>query len=305
MKIFDKNLFPENFRALRINNSRCRKTGKMQSDAITERLNKTGEIYFHSITSYTDIIETSQGEKFIIANENVGLNCFAATKKIKSDIINNNYIVDEIPKDAIKFFSIPEKEINENKCMLIDINAAYPNVLKKYGIISQETFDYLMSIKKLDRLRAIGALATNKIKFKIKSGEILEHEIINDAAMSQFYFLCCYEIGIILEKCENIAKNTFRFGANTDHSFLFSWFDGIYIKHDHVTKSNIMAVIENEGYECKVVNLDFFKAIPKNEKIEISWKEENKKVKKIILQNKSINNFKKYKNTLINYSEKQ
>jgi hypothetical protein len=201
---------------------------------------------------------------------------------------------------------LPEKKIYIENAMLIDINGAYPNVLKKYGCISEDTFNYLMGIKKIDRLRAIGSLATNKIKLEIVNGEVIDFEILQNKELAQFYFLCCFEIGNILKECENISKNAYQYSVNyIENSFLFSWFDGIYIKSDHVTKAKIMEYIENSGYKCSVDILEYFESIPKNEKIFIRWKEKGKKEKSIILQNKSLNNFVRWKTQLKNHVKKE
>jgi hypothetical protein len=54
---------PDKFRAIEINNSRCKKTGKSQVDIIVEILNKEKQYYEHEITSYTDVIKNRKWNK--------------------------------------------------------------------------------------------------------------------------------------------------------------------------------------------------------------------------------------------------
>ena len=264
------------FQTVNILNKKCRYSGKTQTDLICDKLNESGEPYTVTLTTYTDTI-TTESRKYIISNEYLNPLCFAAHSKIKKDIKESELIIDLIPRDAISYFSKPRANLDYKKAMLIDINNAYPSVLLRNEIIKPDTFEFLMKINKIDRLRAIGMLATNKMKLTIQNGEVIATEKIYNEELGNYYFFCCYEIGELLKQCENTAGN----------DFLFSWFDGIYIKHNHNTAAYIMETIEDAGYLYKKIQLDKFKttANKKNNSLKIQWIEKDKEEKTLILNN--------------------
>ena len=223
-----------------IRQSVCTITGKNQTDIYLERFSKIDGKTILLMTTYTDTIISPEGEKIIVAEKDTRKVVFIASKMIEKDFENSEIIADEIPVSAIKFYQLSEKEFFHESGILIDIKAAYPSILKSIGAISEQTFDFLMNLKKVERLKAIGMLASNKIKIEIENGIYSNPEALPLGKNAVVYFIAAYEIGEILHKCKVAAGN----------DFLFYWFDGIYIKTNYSAAAKIMKTIKNSGLDC-------------------------------------------------------
>jgi len=220
----------------------CRITGKNQTDILIERYGKNEGEYFLEMTGYTDSVISQTGQKTIIAEGNTKNRTFAASKKIVSDYLESNIILENIPVDAIKYFKYKNQEFNYDLAILIDIKAAYPSVLKNTGIIKEETFNYLMKLPKLERLKSIGMLASEKIKMTFEKGKLIKTEKGKEAIYKDIYFYAAFETGEILHELSQINKE----------DFLFYWFDGIYIKSNWLYAAEIMKRLKDKNYEFSV-----------------------------------------------------
>jgi len=277
----------------RIKDTVCKITGKSQTDYLLEKLSKKPGAYYLEMTGYTDKITDQSGNVTIVAPSDMRNIVFAANKLIISDYLKSGIEIENVPRKGINYFQFNRKEFNEPGSILIDLKAAYPSMLLKYEIITPETYDFLMQLKKGERLKAIGMLASKKIKVKMCQGEENEFIEVPEGKYSDLFFFAAYETGDLLNRLKQIAKD----------KFLFFWFDGIYIKKDYFLLGEICEEITKFGLSFSVSNLETFKAEKtKNNNFKISWKEvtnsekgiiKNPKTKTLILPNKPRNQFRK------------
>mgnify|MGYP003342268915 CR=1 FL=1 len=171
---------------------------------------------------------------------------------IKSDIRKSNFVLDVIDKRRIQYYGIakwilanPEKPIPSD-IVLIDINSAYPTTLLNSGAITPETFARLQSIPKLARLKSIGALATNKVRFEYHDGKLTSFRLLEgkEKWMEAYYYYCALKVG----------ETIFDLSQIYPEHFLFFWFDGIYFTPD-VNENIVQIVLKNNGYGSKVQRL--------------------------------------------------
>jgi len=246
-----------------IRQTKCRISGKNQTDLLIEKYGKNKGEYYLEMTGYTDSVISQNKQKTIIAEGRTDIKTFAASKKIISDYENSNIILENIPTDAVKYYKYKNNEFNYELAILIDIKAAYPSVLKNTGIITEETFNYLMRLKKIDRLKSIGMLASEKIRLVFENGNLIRTEKGNEAKYKDIYFYAAYEIGEILHELSQINKN----------DFLFYWFDGIYIKSNWLLAAEIMKRLKEKNYDFSISWIRNFSAKKINENLKISWTE--------------------------------
>jgi hypothetical protein len=246
-----------------IRQTKCRISGKNQTDLLIEEYGKNEGEYFLEMTGYTDSVISQNKQKTIIAEGRTDIKTFAASKKIISDYENSNIILENIPTDAVKYYKYKNQEFHFDLAILIDIKAAYPSVLKNTGIITENTFNYLMRLKKLDRLKSIGMLASEKIRLVFENGNLIRTEKGNEAKYKDIYFYAAYEIGEILHELSQINKS----------DFLFYWFDGIYIKSNWLLAADIMKKLNEKNYEFSVSWIRNFSAKKINDNLKISWTE--------------------------------
>lgn len=275
----------------RIKNTPCKFTGKNQTDLLLEKCRKNEGDYFLELTGYTDKITDQSGNSTIVAPSDMRNQVFIASKKIIKDYNESEIIIENIPRGAIHYFSHKRKPFQYDEAVIIDIKAAYPSILKSTGIITEDTYEYLMNLRKSERLKSIGMLATKKIKLKLNQNQE-KPEIIptEEGKYADLYFYAAYEIGEILKQCENIAKG----------EFLFFWFDGIYLKGRNWQQvGEVCEIIKNAGLNYSVgVLKNFYTKKTKNGNLKIGWTEirnsekgiyTNPKEKILILPNKPQN----------------
>lgn len=269
--------------------TKCKITGKNQTDLLIERYGKDEGEYILEMTGYTDAVINQKNEKVIIAEGSTRIKTFAASKKIIADYLESNIILENIPVDAVKYYKYKQQEFHYDLAILIDIKAAYPTVLKNTGIIKEETYNYLMELPKLDRLKAIGMLASEKLRFVFNKGKLIRTEKSSEAAYKDIYFYAAYETGEILHELSMLNRQ----------DFLFYWFDGIYIKSNWLYAAEIMKRLKEKNYEFSVSWIKDFKSKKINENLKFYWTEitnsqkkiEKPKQKSLLLPNKPKNSY--------------
>ena len=256
---------------INILNEDCKISKKTQYEIFFNKFKKLKEFKIIQ-TSYTTMFESNDlNFKYLISDERLKKSVFIARQKIKSDYIKSNIIIDNINSNQINFFSFIPKIKNTKSCYLIDIKNAYPTALLNNNIITKETFNYLNKLSKLNKLRAIGSLAVKKTIKHYKNGELIDFEKIPRNEIGVVYFYAAFLIGELIFNCELIAKE----------NFLFSWFDGVYINNDINKAKEISEYLLKQGYENKIIKLNYFNTeLSGNKSIEVCWCEN--KIDKII-----------------------
>lgn len=215
----------------------------MHPKAVKERtdfLDAMRASYEISISNYTTKINTpKRAIQFLKTKQSNRM--FAAVTKIKKDV--SLIEPPDINKMALKYFSINNQYINTVQFSIynFDLTAAYPSILFQDGIISKETFVYLKSISKMERLAAIGMLASKKNIFEVKAGKLISHSV-NVSPLENFFWYAVKKVNSIMEEMKLFC------GAK----FLFYWVDAVYFLADETIKEVMpFILLENHGIESK------------------------------------------------------
>jgi hypothetical protein len=255
-----------------IRNTPCELTGLSRTEKILNDISKNEGKYYLEQTTYTDTIIDQNQNKIIVAPNFTANNTFIASKKIISDYEKSGIYLENIPQSVIRYYNLNNNEFFFERAILIDINAAYPTALKNTGIISEETFNFLMRLKKIQRLKAIGMLASSKFVYEFEKGELISTRKTDRNKYADIYFYASYEIGEILQKCSVLNKN----------DFLFYWFDGIYIKPNWIYAAEIMQLLKENNFEFSVSWIENFSSKELKNCIKIIWTELTHSENKII-----------------------
>lgn len=263
-------------------------------NTINLSLNSADQLIEKFMTDCKDFEVSSTGYSTIIKLGNVNYFCHDAINsggrkniltyrsKIMADIKKKEINFDFVPSSKVRYYELGK--ITEKIPSVVynfDISAAYPSALHKLGFISDEVMSGLMKLKKVDRLKAIGSIATRKTITKFIKGVPQDAEIKENKIGRDIFFLLCYEIGELMFEIRTKIN-----------SFLFFWFDGIYFT-DINEKDIINKIITEKGYLCKFEQLTEFTKIidEENDRIKINYLKENKKKSFNLPINYKINKF--------------
>jgi hypothetical protein len=143
----------------------------------------------------------------------------------------------------------------------IDISKAYATCLLNSGLICERTFRFLNSLKKHERLPAVGMIAKRTILYRYNEGSCLSFEQQN-AKWTNIFFYVVHQVNEIMQHCVNLAG---------EH-FCFYWVDGIFIDYriDKQTLQEIENFLWDSGFAFKYENVENFRAHRSDEKIYIT-----------------------------------
>lgn len=213
-----------------------------------------------SYTGYTGMIKNQTENKNYFFIKSTTKSPFKYTQKIKSEIKKSDIWLDAISSKNIKFFKVNNiKPMTYKKVYNVDINGAYPNALRILGLISNELFNELMKLDKIERLKAIGMLATNKTVFIFKDGVQIDVKKKSDELMRNVWLSLCHYTGEAIEAVRVDLK-----------SFLFFWFDGIYFT-DASEAEGAISKLKEFGFESKLEVLTNFKVKEKSDNLFITY----------------------------------
>ncbi len=168
-----------------------------------------------TLTNYTTTIEYN-GKQIKYITEDMSIRAFAGANKIKKDI--NEFTANEYPsikKSELVYFDLMKHKIYQGETVYcVDIKSAYATILLNDGFISKETYNYLSTLKKKERLAAVGMLAARKDNFYFNGRELTGHQ--KDISKYENYFWWA-----VLRTSEIMRKISFD-------SSVFFWVDGIY-----------------------------------------------------------------------------
>jgi hypothetical protein len=181
---------------------------------------------------------------------------FIAGAMIKKDCIKKP--IPFIDKNELHFFNYNFSQFNKIKNNFfygIDIKSAYATILLNNDYLSKKTFNYIQSLPKLDRLGAIGMLASNKkIFFFDENNNLIDCQNIVSKNEGYFYF-CVKELNRIMDLIQSKIN-----------SYLFFWVDCIYFSNpkdiiiieNELKKLNFNYTIKNmANYQIKDKKLTF------------------------------------------------
>lgn len=195
-------------------------------------------------SSYSTVIETEKTQIRFITNNYTNA-VFMASQKIKTDVKNSDL------GKAIMAGNYPTQNYDSRngqesgswpKIVNIDIRSAYATCLLNSGLITQDTYDFVQKIPKVERLPAMGMLARNQLIINFEKGlPVSNKRDVADTAQIFFYIIS--EINKLMQKVMQLAGDY----------FLFYWVDGIFLKYDIPVEllNEIEAVFLDKKYAVK------------------------------------------------------
>jgi hypothetical protein len=143
--------------------------------------------------------------------------CFAAYAKVKKDVKARP--VPTVDKADLNYFEHDFKETCRiEKVFNIDLKSAYATILLLDGFITKETYGYLTSLPKHDRLASVGMLASQKKIFAFdRRGTIRTYEQ-SISPLENFFYYAVRRTFEIMQELRSMLRG----------SYLFTWVDGIY-----------------------------------------------------------------------------
>lgn len=183
-------------------------------------LKKFKQDFVFENSTYTAKIITKETEISFITRE-MDFSAFIAHSKIKKDIKNSEVKKPNIKPIDLDYFEQNLQGEHLNYVLNFDLTKAYPTVLLNGGFITVETYDYLCSIGKTERLAAIGMLARKKNIIEYEKGLPKAGSLkIDRKETSEYFYYCIQQTTNIITEIKENVKNR----------FLFTWVDGIYFE---------------------------------------------------------------------------
>ena len=183
--------------------------------------------------TYTTTLDSEMGKHKFVVN-NYSNRVFIARNKVKKDVMNSDLAQQVMSTDYAKVnFGVDDKlkSFHLDKVYNIDLSSAYVYAIYNSGMISKETFLYLQSLKKGERLPSLGMLASAHTNFTFQSGKCIDYKVHREPTAPIFYLLI-QEINDIMEECRWILGS----------DYIFHWVDGIFFRYD--TPQKKIAMVE-------------------------------------------------------------
>lgn len=207
--------------------------------------------YKITISNYTTRIESKLHDIYFMKREQSN-RVFAAFSKVKSDCKKKP--IGRIDRDNLQYYSssFQQDKFYSDVIYNIDLKSAYASILHNEGFISKETYRYVCSLRKMDRLAALGMLAGKKNIFEVDENGDVVSENVEISETVDYFFFCVKKTAEIMNEC---AKHL-------GDSFLFSWVDGIYFLQEEtasVTAGKIISDYLNDlNLKCTFEKLEQF-----------------------------------------------
>jgi hypothetical protein len=172
---------------------------------------------------------------YLAADKLTNPSVFKAYNMIKKDIGEST--APYVKRTEIVYWNF--ESLQAQNCYSIDLNRAYPQALFNLGYISKKTFQFLTgpNIKKEDRLKAMGMMASKKIVIDIQDGKIKQIHPPKENNLANFFYLACKIVGNLMIEA---AKN---------EGFLFFWVDGLFTTEN---PQRIRQFFVEQGFPAKI-----------------------------------------------------
>lgn len=231
----------------------------------TIKMLKTSGIRFDVLhSSYSTKIEFEDGKKILYTTFDYRDKVFQASRCIVKDL-KENPLADEIrgqdwPK--VNFDSKNGWQPKKCKAVInIDISKAYASCLLNSGLIKPNTFQFLNSLRKYERLPAVGMIAKRGIVYRYNGGECVSFDKV-EGEWTQIFFYIIAQVNSVMQDCKRIAGD----------DFCFYWVDGIFVDHriDKHKLNDIELCLQDAGYSYKYEKCENFSAYRDEDKVYVS-----------------------------------
>lgn len=237
---------------------------KESAKAFVDYAKQSGFPFQLKISNYTtEIVSELYNIQFMQSMRSKS--CFAAFSKIRSNVKTQNKPV--VDKTGLSYFSHDfKKDFDSETVINIDLKSAYATALYLRGIITEDTYDYLSRIPKLDRLASVGMLASRKHVFDYNNkGKLVSYK----KEVSEYENFFFYAV-----RCVQEIMFVMRFIAGAD--YLFTWVDGIYIRPNIDKVAELTAYLQEINFNFTIETLQDFKVRIVSNKVKLDFKKEGK-----------------------------
>lgn len=213
-------------------------------------------------SQYSTVIE-SNGQKIRYVTQVYENKVFMASRMLQTDIKESEKL-DSILEgfwNTKNYDSMPGLEPKSyGRVINIDISGAYPQCLKNHKLSNDRSFQFLMDLKKKERLPAIGMIAKRTIVYEYEGGECVNVYEENGKYQKVFQFIV-YQINQVMTACKEIAGDF----------YIMHWVDGIFLLKN--TPKEVIYRIEDvlraAQYNYKFEKIDSFVVVRDDQNISI------------------------------------
>lgn len=178
---------------------------------ITDFLKSLKMPFIMEVSNYTTRIRSEKYNLYFIKKEMTS-KTFIAADKIKKDLAGKQ--VPEVDMNRVFYYDTSFKGdvFYADEVYNIDLKCAYCSLMKNHNLISQETFNYVNSLSKPERLAALGMIASKKRIFVHEANGKTLPARIEVNPLAPFFFWCVQETEKIIQSCKNqILLDSFLF----------------------------------------------------------------------------------------------
>lgn len=239
-----------------MNGHKVRRTNQFVKTQM-EIMNELGWDYTIQHGTYTTKIHSPVGI-MTLSTIQFSNKVFVAANMVKRDCLKTDYgaQIMNSKHSKMNYANNPTiTELHDHIVYNIDIKGAYASCLKNSGLITEPTYQYLLGLKKDERLPAVGMLAKSHIKYIYKGGECVE-VIPYRSNTSELFFYLIQKIDEIMREIKWILGDY----------FIYYWVDGVFIRWNTPQKKidEVFAYLESlnykytfqECYQFKYINRD-------------------------------------------------
>ena len=198
------------------------------------------------VSNYTIKFESSVDKVYFVKVER-GKRAFIAFQKINRELKTIPYKVDD---DFVKYYQTGflYDMFYADKIYQIDIKSCYANILHNKNLITDETYNFICSLPKDERLACVGMVAARKNIFEFdNNGKCSKHTVdINEN--TDYFFYCVQETYKIMDEIKK------QLGSD----FLFSWVDAAYITNTKNVQRVLDYMKDAHGLHATVKELHEF-----------------------------------------------
>jgi hypothetical protein len=232
-------------------------------------LNALKQDFIIKVSTYTASIEYTNANniKLKFLSQQLNKRAFIGSQIVKRDLLK--YTANEVPQideKRLNYFSQNLQESNFKKIINIDLKNAYATVLYNDGFICEDSYNYLLTLPKIDRLAAVGMLAYKKDCFAYSGGKLVNNYIEKGEYSSVFFYAVRKTHEVMNEISKILGKN-----------FLFSWVDGIYFTEVNENILSACQLLESLKYPFKIEYLNNFICEEKKDFYFVTFEKESEK----------------------------
>jgi hypothetical protein len=207
-----------------------------------DMLNAMGYKYTIQHGTYTTKIDSPLGI-MTLSTVQFSTKVFVASNMVKRDALRTDLGKEILTKAHSKMNYSNHNKLDayhSHVCYNIDIKGAYASCLFNNGLITYNTYEYLLALKKHERLPSVGMIAKSHIKYFYDKGECVDVQPYRSPNSELFFFL--------IQKIDEIMREIKWILGDY---FIFYWVDGIFFKLETPLYliDEVMAYLDSQKYQ--------------------------------------------------------